>query len=99
MEMVSAHGELVHVAIDVKYLTAKGIATLISNSPGLLTFMVGVTNLMLNVYAWNEYNYEKSLKENLLKRFPGRRLFSVGNFTVDGNNTKSCFCLPGSIVA
>ena len=87
METVSAHGGLVHVVFDVKSLTAKGIATLISNSPELLTFMVGVMNLVLNVYTWDAYHYEESFKNNLQKRFPGRRLFNAGNFTVEENST------------
>ena len=37
MENISSHGDLVHILLHVKFVTAQGVATLVKNSPKLLT--------------------------------------------------------------
>ena len=40
MKEISAHGELVHVIVSINHVTPNGIASLIKNSPRLITYYV-----------------------------------------------------------
>ena len=72
MDMVSVHGGLIHVALFVGSVTCEGVTILIRNSPSLLTF--GLCEQR------REENYRKSLSGWLSKKFPGRKLFTLGLF-------------------
>ena len=80
METISAPGHLEHVVISVSSLTIKGITSLITNSPGLLTLIV--------ITQYGVYNGKhvrvasKIIMTNLKKKLPKRKLFSVGNCRV-----------------
>ena len=73
MNTVSAHGGLIHVAFFVGSVTDHGIATLISNSPNLLTFG-------LREQKRSGDDYLKSLGATLQKKFNHRKLFTSGVF-------------------
>jgi len=80
MDTVSAHGELTHVILFVRSITAEGIDALVKNSRKLITFHVymvepihGEQGARLNL---------KVLKANLKERFPHRRLFTASGFKV-----------------
>jgi len=96
METVSTHGGLVHVVMFVNSITIEGIATLISNSSKLLTFTVCAEVFICNRYEWRSYNHDEGLKENLQKRFSGRKLFSVGSFNMDRAGIGFYNCSPGT---
>jgi len=73
MDMVSAHGGLIHVALFVKSVTRKGITTLIKNSPNLLSFRLDEQKM----YTENDF---ESLSASLRKKFCHRKLFTSGSF-------------------
>ena len=80
MNAVSAHGELTHVVLFVKSITAEGIDALVTNSKKLIT---------LHVYMVEPIHSEegarlnlKILKANLKDQFPYRRLFTASGFKV-----------------
>jgi len=73
MDMVSAHGGLIHVSLFANSVTIKGITTLIKNSPNLLSFRLD----RLTIH--NENNF-KSLSAALRKKFARRKLFTSGIF-------------------
>ena len=73
MNTVSAHGGLIHVALFVGSVTGHGIATLISNSPNLLTFG-------LREQKRSGDDYLKSLGATLQEIFNHRKLFTSGVF-------------------
>ena len=84
MNTVSAHGGLIHVAFFVGSVTGHGIATLIKNSPNLLTFG-------LRQQKRSGDNYLKSLGATLQNKFSNRKLFTSGIFGLmhqvkDGEN-------------
>ncbi|XP_065893268.1 uncharacterized protein [Dysidea avara] len=81
METVSAHGRLLHVALYVNSFTIQGIIILIRNSPGLLSITASASNIIYKG-GWNEISAKDNLKDSLQKRFPNRKLFRVGHFTV-----------------
>ena len=83
METVSAHGRLLHVALLVNSLTIQGIIILIRNSPELLTFAICASSIVFNKFGWNEITEKDNLRDSLQKRFPDRKLFRVGKFTVE----------------
>ena len=72
MNTVSAHGGLIHVVFFVGSVTDHGIATLIKNSPNLLTFGCKQKS--------GGDNCLKSLGATLQKKFANRKLFTSGVF-------------------
>ena len=91
LETVSAHGGLVHVSFYVNSVSAKGITSLVENSPNLLTCIVVVQQFITD----NQYTIE-SLKH----KFILRKLFTVGRFSVTFRSTPhdiiQCNCIPGT---
>jgi len=75
MKTVSAHGGLVYVALAVYSVTFEGIDSLIENSHQLLNFAVFIS-------SYPGHDCETKMK----KKFPYRKLFTIGNFTVRLNN-------------
>ena len=90
MNIISAHGGLVHVVLYVYDVTTEGIATLITNSPKLETY---------HIYSFwihspegrqiNLRNYNPALR----KKFSKRKLFTFGScyFTQGGTQGTSSF--------
>ena len=94
LETVSAHGGLVHVSFYVNSVSAKGITSLVENSPNLLTCIVVVQQFITD----GQYTIE-SLKH----KFILRKLFTVGRFSVifrsashDVCDIIQCNCIPGT---
>jgi len=73
MDMVSAHGGLIHVALFVNSVTRKGITILIKNSPNLLSFRLDEQK----IYKKNDF---EPLNASLCKKFGHRKLFTLGLF-------------------
>jgi len=80
MHVVSAHGGLVHVLLCVKSVTHEGIATLIMNSPKLLTFYVLATLLSSTGEPSSISTAEAS--QCYQRKFPCRKLFTAGTFMI-----------------
>ena len=76
MQTVSAHGGLVHFALAANSVTLEGINTVITNSPKLLTVHIWSRELVYN----DRVSSKEELREDLQKRFPSRKLFTVGSF-------------------
>ena len=81
MLTVSASGKLEHVELYVNSVTMNGITSLIKNSPGLLSFRICSDNIIYTC-GWNEITPNENLRDSLQLRFPDRKLFSVGGFTI-----------------
>ena len=80
MTAISAHGGLVHVVLSVRSVTSEGVTALVRNSPNLLT-------LCAVLYGWiydaSGASIEpKLLQTTLQQKFPYRRLFVTGSYTV-----------------
>ena len=91
METVSAHGGLVYVILSVNSVSAEGITSLITNSPGLLTL-----SIITYEYICNENGLKinlKDFKSGLKRKFPCRKLFTVGNYKLVHNNRSGECCL------
>ena len=84
LETVSAHGELVRVAIFVNSVTIKGITSLIENSHQLLTLVVVTTTSVCNERGLKVKL--KKFKSKMKKKYPYRKLFNVGTFKMVQNN-------------
>jgi len=86
MDTISAHGRLVHVIMYIRSVTAEGVINLITNSPGLLTLI-----LVTHQHIYNEQGlrvHAKDIKATVKKKFPYRRIFSVGDYRLlqEGDN-------------
>jgi len=81
MHLMSVHSELIHVLLYVKSVTHEGIATLIMNSPKLLTFYT-VTNTLSSKEVIPRTNDAKAMEQFYRKKFPNRKLFSAGIFRI-----------------
>ena len=81
MHLISVHGELIHVLLYVKSVTHEGIATLIMNSPKLLTFY-GVANTLSSKEVTPRTNDNKAMEQFYRKKFPNRKLFTAGIFKI-----------------
>ena len=68
MQIVSAHGGLIHVVLAVGSVTSTGVVTLIENSPNLLSFILCENAL------------DESLSASLRSKFSHRKLFTSGIF-------------------
>jgi len=77
LDTVSVHGKLVHVVLVAFSVTVKGIGNLISNSPNLRTLCV-FARLYKDVY--DNYENIRDFKTSIKRKFPHRKLFSVGTF-------------------
>jgi len=82
METVSAHGRLLHVVLLVNSISIQGIIILIRNSPELLSLAISASNIMFHKYGYPEITEKDNLRDSLQKKFPNRKLFRVGKFTV-----------------
>jgi len=69
MTSISAHGQLVHVVMNIRSLTGKSITSLVKNSPKLITLHLHVTINDMNLEHFNA---------TLKKLFWNRRLFAAG---------------------
>jgi len=78
LDSISAHGQLVHVIMDVYSVTAEGVVCLILNSPGLLTLIISTGKHILNEQGVRFH--AKDIKAVVKKTFLHRKLFSVGDF-------------------
>jgi len=89
MKTVSSHHGLIHFALEVNSVMIKGINTVITNSPKLLTLLIRSKEL---VYNYDGINSRDELEEDLQKRFLYRKLFTIGKFSL------SHFCedIPGT---
>ena len=74
MSSISAHGGLVHVALNVRSVTSEGISVLVTNSPNLLTFHAFIYMFEL---------LDQDLKSALKMKMTHRRLFKGGSYKVD----------------
>ena len=79
MTSVSAHGGLVHVVMRVKSLTAKGITSLVRNSPNLILLNL----LQQSALGVNVENFDVELKT----LFQKRRLFIGGYYRYSNNES------------
>ena len=83
--VLSAHRGLECVILSVRSITISGIITLINNSPNLMLLDISITVPLIN-----EPEYVRRIKQvryadytdRVLKMFPYRETFSVGNFKV-----------------
>ena len=76
MKKISAHGGLVHVILNVYRVTLNGIATLIENSPNLITYHV-YTQFETKCLVLHNL---KDILSMLEKKFSKRKLFLCGSF-------------------
>ena len=90
MGSISAHGGLVHVVFNIRSITIEGIATLVANSPNLVTFH----SVMHNGYIGAKGDLT-SLKKSLMQKFPYRPLFPEGSYItfVGGNKYQRFDCM------
>ena len=70
IDSLSAHGGLVHVVLLVNSMTTNGIASLIKNSPNLLTCLLG--------FCKKNEKHLNSLSTSLGKKFGHRKLYTSG---------------------
>ena len=80
VEVLSAHGELEMVCLEVNSITFNGINTLIMNSPNLISLHVTIRNPLFSedVSKYHDGDYEKRVR----KMFPYHKLFDIGNVII-----------------
>ena len=78
VEVLSAHGELETVNLQVNSITINGINTLIMNSPNLISLCVTFRNPSEDVSRYHDGDYE----ERARKMFPYHKLFDIGNVVI-----------------
>ena len=80
VEVLSAHGELERVCLEVNSITFNGINTLIMNSPNLISLHVTIRNPLFSedVSKYHDGDYEKRVR----KMFPYHKLFDIGNVII-----------------
>jgi len=86
MHIVSAHGDLVHVLFYVQSMTHEGIFTLLMNSPKLLTFYAAADCLSRNLMT-PRINNAEALRLFYWKKFPNKKLFTAGTFTITNSHS------------
>ena len=77
LSAISAHGGLVHVVLYVSSVTSKGVSVLVRNSPKLMGFHATLYDVNF-IYQYN------------VKQFSHRKLFVMGNFTIDQGRIPFC---------
>ena len=90
MNTISAHGGLVHVLLCVSLISQEGMATLIVNSPELLTFRVSVHALFQKateihpnrIYKLSRLSHD-DVKTELKKRFSHKKLFRIDGCDIE----------------
>ena len=75
MNAISAHGGLVHVILNVDFVTQTGIAALIENSPNLITCHVYIQNEA----AWHIFFSSGDFRSRLVEKYSQRKLFLCGS--------------------
>ena len=80
VEMLSAHGELKRVTLEVNSITFNGIMALIMNSPNLISLCVICRKLLFNEDV--RRHLVGDCKEIVRKMFPHHKLFDVGNVVI-----------------
>jgi len=80
LEMISAHGGLVYVVMLMNSITIKGITSLVANSRELLKMII-ITKQNI-YYEHGSIIISDYIKSILRKKFPGRKLFHVGDFNL-----------------
>ena len=90
LQTVSAHGGLIHVAISVNSVCIEGISSLIENSCELLSLVVCSRQFILDGQGL-KVNL-KAFKARIKKKFPFRKLFTVGSYKV-AQNCEGCIYL------
>ena len=80
MTSVSAHGGLVHIAMNIQSLTAEGITSLVRNSPKLLMLHLAVSAEA--IHHLDAENFNATLKRMFYKR----KLFASGIYILCANN-------------
>ena len=80
LQLVSAHGGLVHVALCVGILFTYGIVALIGNSPKLLTCHIYTSRIVGSDDG--EDITLKDMKVILKQKFSNRKLFTCGSFNL-----------------
>jgi len=90
MRTISAHGSLVHVFLCVSFISQEGMATLIINSPKLLTFHVVVCAILQEdpELVWKSGHKLPQLslddvRTKLNKRFSNKKLFRINGFDIE----------------
>ena len=86
LKVVSAHGGLVHVVLNVRSLTSDGIAILINDSPNLVTFHV-IVNAAIHDNKGTMIATEE-IETRLKLTFSQRRVFTSGSYRVARASTK-----------
>jgi len=76
MNTISTHGGLVHVILSVHFVTQNGIATLIENSPHLITCRVHIRT----GEVWRLLFNPRDFKSRLEKKYSHRKLYLCGSF-------------------
>ena len=84
IETLCSHGGLEHVILYVKSLTRRNIENIIENSSNLVTFHV-----YLHVRAFLKSQL-KQLTAAIKAKFPKRRLFNGGSFTIKVSHRALC---------
>jgi len=74
MDIISAHGGLVHVLLYVRTVKYEGIVTLIANSPKLQTYHV-FAEACVSIVDLSSFKIE-------IKKFSNRRLCNSGSFKI-----------------
>jgi len=74
MNALSAHGRLVHVILNINFVTQDGIAALIHNSPHLITLLVNIRTAAV----WRILFNPRDFKSQLEKIYSHRKLFLCG---------------------
>ena len=80
VEMLSAHGELERVTLEVNSITFNGIMALIINSPNLISLCVICRKLLFNEDV--RRHLVGDCKEIVREMFPHHKLFDVGNVII-----------------
>ena len=76
MNTISAHCGLVHIILSVNAVTQNGIATLIKNSPNLITCHIYIRTAAVWRILFNSKDFRSSLK----KKYSHRKLFFCGSY-------------------
>ena len=76
MDSISAHGQLVHVILSVHFVSQNGIATLIENSPHLITCHVHIPSGAVWRISFNPKDFKSTLEKN----YSHRKLFLCGSY-------------------
>ena len=84
VKVLSAHGKLETVNLQVNSISFSGISTLIKKSPYLISLRVIFSKPLFNEDVWR-YNCIGDYEERMSKLFPHHKLFDIGNVIICGS--------------